>query len=234
MTGTKENHVDSMIHIDHVRRVYRNRSDVEVIALDEITLNLDGGKFYSFKGRSGSGKTTLLNCISTLDKPTSGDVTIFGQTVTRLDVDEATRWRRDHVGFIFQTFGLIPTLSAYENIDLMLRLNGMGNRERHERVVECLDMVGLRQRVNHRPHELSGGQQQRIAIARALANRSKLLIADEPTGELDSSTACDMFELFQELVRDQGVTIVMATHDPLSDEYVDDVINLKDGRVITE
>ncbi|NSW53692.1 MAG: ABC transporter ATP-binding protein [Anaerolineae bacterium] len=223
-----------MIHIDHVSRVYRNRSQVEVHALRDIDLALNGGQFISFKGRSGSGKTTLLNCISTLDTPTDGQVTIFDETVTRLSPEEATAWRRDHVGFIFQTFGLIPTLSAYENVDLMLRLNHLSTHARHERVVEYLDLVGLKTRVNHRPHELSGGQQQRVAIARALANQPKLLIADEPTGELDSTTACDIFDLFKTIVRERGLTILMATHDPLSDDYVDQVIKLKDGCVVHE
>jgi len=222
-----------MIRIDHVSRVYRNRFQVEVHALRDIDLNLPAGHFYSFKGRSGSGKTTLLNCISTLDTPSSGEVTIFGENVTSMNVDKATLWRRDHVGFIFQTFGLIPTLSAYENVDLMLRLNRLSPHERHQRVVEYLDIVGLKSRVNHRPHELSGGQQQRVAIARALANQPKILIADEPTGELDSNTACEIFSLFKQIVADRGITILMATHDPLSDDYVEQIINLRDGSVIT-
>lgn len=222
-----------MIRIDHVSRVYRNRFQVEVHALRDIDLSLPGGHFYSFKGRSGSGKTTLLNCISTLDTPSSGEVTIFGEKVTSMNIDKATLWRRDHIGFIFQTFGLIPTLSAYENVDLMLRLNRLSPHERHQRVVEYLDIVGLKSRVNHRPHELSGGQQQRVAIARALANQPKILIADEPTGELDSNTACEIFSLFKQIVADRGITILMATHDPLSDDYVEQVINLRDGSVVT-
>ncbi len=218
--------------VDHVSRIYRNRAKVEVYALTNINLNLHAGKFYSFNGRSGSGKTTLLNCISTLDKPDSGSVSIFGESISDFTTEKATSWRRDNVGFIFQTFGLIPTLSAYENVDLMLRLNRLSGKNRHQRVISYLDMVGLKQRINHRPHELSGGQQQRVGIARALANEPKILIADEPTGELDSSTACDIFQLFKDIVAEKGLTILMATHDPLSNNYVDKVINLKDGHIM--
>jgi len=220
------------VQVENLSRIYRNRSQVEVHALTDINLSLNTGKFYCFKGRSGSGKTTLLNCLSTLDTPSEGTVTIFGDQVSSFDPETATSWRRENVGFIFQTFGLVPTLSAYENVDLMLRLSRLTAHERHERVVSYLDLVGLKQRINHRPHELSGGQQQRVAIARALANESRLLIADEPTGELDSKTACDIFGLFQELVEKRGLTILMATHDPLSIDYVDQIINLKDGHIV--
>lgn len=223
---------NNMIHINHVSRIYQSQSQVDVHALTDINLHLTQGHFYSFKGRSGSGKTTLLNCISTLDKPTTGSVTVFSENVSELSLEKATDWRRRNVGFIFQTFGLIPTLSAYENVEIMLRLNHYKPQERHNRVVKYLDIVGLKQRVNHRPHELSGGQQQRIAIARALANEPDILIADEPTGELDSKTACDIFSLFTSIVEEQGLTILMATHDPLADDYVDEIINLKDGMVI--
>ena len=223
---------DKMIQINHVSRIYQSQSNVAVHALNNIDLQLEGGRFISFKGRSGSGKTTLLNCISTLDKPTEGAVTVFGEETSKLSMEKATDWRRRNVGFIFQTFGLTPTLSAYENVEIMLRLNHYKPHDRHERVVKYLDMVGLKQRVNHRPHELSGGQQQRVAIARALANQPAILIADEPTGELDSKTACDIFSLFRTIVKEQGLTILMATHDPLADDYLDEIINLKDGMVV--
>lgn len=223
---------EKLIHINHVSRVYKSQSHAAVHALTDIDLHLTGGRFYSFKGRSGSGKTTLLNCISTLDTPTNGSVTIFGENTSELSTEKATDWRRRNVGFIFQTFGLTPTLSAYENVEIMLRLNHFKPQERHNRVVKYLDIVGLKQRVNHRPHELSGGQQQRVAIARALANEPVILIADEPTGELDSKTACDIFSLFRSIVDEQGLTILMATHDPLANDYVDEIINLKDGMVI--
>ena len=223
---------DTMIHINHVSRIYQSQTHAAVHALSDIDLHLEKGRFYSFKGRSGSGKTTLLNCISTLDSPTSGTVSVFGEETSTLGFEKATDWRRRNVGFIFQTFGLTPTLSAYENVEIMLRLNHFKPQERHERVVKYLDIVGLKRRVNHRPHELSGGQQQRVAIARALANQPEILIADEPTGELDSKTACDIFGLFRSIVDEQKLTILMATHDPLADEYVDQIINLKDGKVI--
>jgi ABC-type lipoprotein export system ATPase subunit len=227
-----DNTQSKIIQVEQVSRVYQLQSFAPVHALSDINLTLQDGIFYAFKGRSGSGKTTLLNCISTLDKPTEGTVTVFGESVSQFDLETATNWRRLHVGFIFQTFGLTPTLSAYENVEIMLRLNNVHPDERHERVVECLDMVGLKQRANHRPHELSGGQQQRVAIARSLANKPSILIADEPTGELDSKTACDIFALFKSIVQIEGLTILMATHDPLADDYVDQIINLKDGRII--
>ncbi len=223
---------EDRIDINHISRIYQSQSHTEVHALNDIDLHLTKGRFYSFKGRSGSGKTTLLNCISTLDKPTTGTVSVFGIETSELSKEKATDWRRRNAGFIFQTFGLTPTLSAYENVEIMLRLNHYNPHVRHQQVVKYLDIVGLKQRVNHRPHELSGGQQQRVAIARALANEPAILIADEPTGELDSKTACDIFALFRRIVDEQGVTILMATHDPLADEYVDEVINLKDGKII--
>ena len=224
----------SMIHINHISRVYRSHMHAEVHALRDIDLQLSAGKFYSFKGRSGSGKTTLLNCISTLDKPTKGSVSVFGENTSNMNPEKATDWRRRNVGFIFQTFGLTPTLSAYENVEIMLRLNHFHPQKRHQQVINYLDLVGLKRRVNHRPHELSGGQQQRVAIARALANEPAILIADEPTGELDSKTACDIFSLFRSIVDNQGLTILMATHDPLADVYVDQIINLKDGMIVTD
>ena len=145
---------------------------------------------------------------------------------------QLTHWRRERVGFIFQSFGLLPTLSAYENVELALRMAGAGGRERHQRTLDCLDLVGLTKWKHHRPYEMSGGQQQRVAIARALANRPQLILADEPTGELDSTTAREILTLFQQIVKDEQVTMLIASHDPLIDSYVDEVLQIRDGQLV--
>lgn len=222
---------DYLIDVQDVYRVYR-RGHQEVQALRGIQLQLESGCFVALKGRSGSGKTTLLNILGGLDRPTSGTVQIFGRDLSALSDDELTRWRRERLGFVFQSFGLLPTLSAYENVELMLRLIGVGSRERRERTLHCLHIVGLGKRVHHRPYELSGGQQQRVAIARALANQPRLILADEPTGELDSLTAEEILTLFQRIVAEEGLTLLMTSHDALVDEYVDRVLHLKDGQIV--
>jgi putative ABC transport system ATP-binding protein len=203
-----------------------------VPALRGVDLNLLPERLIALKGRSGSGKTTLLNCIGGLDRPTSGTVHVLGHDLSELGEDELALWRRHQLGFVFQSFGLLPSLSAYENVDLMLRLVDVPGRERHERTLECIELVGLTKWMHHRPHEMSGGQQQRVGIARALANRPRLLLADEPTGELDSNTGRDIFKLFQEIVAAGHVTVLMSSHDPLVDKYADEVVLLKDGQIL--
>lgn len=202
-----------------------------VYALRGINLEVTRGQFVALKGRSGSGKTTLLNLISGLDRPTSGVIELFGHDLSKASEKELLELRRRHIGFVFQSFALIPTFSAFENVDLMLRIGGFGRRERSRRVRECLDLVGLLKWGGHRPYELSGGQQQRVAIARALANRPELIIADEPTGELDSVTGRQILELFREIVDGEGVTLVMATHDPTVQDYADVIYELVDGQI---
>jgi putative ABC transport system ATP-binding protein len=214
-------------------RIYKTGTQ-EVSALRGINLQLSPGSFVAMKGRSGSGKTTLLNCIGGLDRPSRGKVTIFGDDVSLLSDKEMTAWRREKVGFVFQSFGLLPTLSAYENVELILRIAGMGGKQRHNRAVECLKMVGLGKWIQHRPYELSGGQQQRLAIARALANHPKLILADEPTGELDSGTANDILGFFRQIVNQEGLTMLVASHDSLVDKYVDKVLRMSDGQIINE
>jgi ABC-type lipoprotein export system ATPase subunit len=152
--------------------------------------------------------------------------------LAKWDDRQLTRWRREQVGFVFQSFGLLPTLSAYENVELMLRIKGAAGKERHERALACLDVVGLSKWIRHRPYEMSGGQQQRVAIARALANRPQLILADEPTGELDSVTAREILALFQQIVQTEGVTLLIASHDALVDEYAGQVLQLKDGQIV--
>ena len=206
--------------------------DEPVYALRGVNLEVQRGQFVALKGRSGSGKTTLLNLISGLDRPTSGTIYLFGIDLSQAGESELLNLRRRHIGFVFQSFALIPTFSAFENIDLMLRIGGFGRRERSRRVRECLDLVGLLKWAGHRPYELSGGQQQRVAIARALANKPELVIADEPTGELDSVTGRQIFELFREIVDSEGVTLIMATHDPTVEDYADIIYELVDGQIV--
>lgn len=214
-----------------LQRVYR-RGTESVYALRGVDLAIPAASFIALKGRSGSGKTTLLNCISGLDQPTSGVARIFGQEVARWSEARRTAWRRQQVGFIFQSLGLLPVLSAYENVELVLRLNGAPARSRHKAVVETLDLVGLSKWIDHRPYELSGGQQQRVAIARALVSQPPLLIADEPTANLDTKTAREILNLFRTIVRERGATLLMATHDTLTEDYVDRTIYLSDGNVV--
>lgn len=204
----------------------------DIWAVRDASLQVARGEFVALIGRSGSGKTTLLNLIAGLDSPTSGHVTIDGENITEYSERQLTQLRRHRVGFVFQSFGLLPLLSAYENVELSLRIAGKGMRERRRRADELLEAVGLAGRARHRPYELSGGEQQRVAIARALANSPALILADEPTGELDSTTAVSIFRLLHDLVAEQGVTIVTTTHDRTVMELVPRVEEMKDGRLL--
>ena len=213
-------------------RTYQTGIHQEVHALRGVNLSVDKGSYLALKGRSGSGKTTLLNCIGGLDKPTRGSVRVFDIELKDLDDKELTDFYRKNVGFIFQAFGLTPIYSALENVEIVLQIAGIGYKSRRQRAEHCLERVGLTDWMHHRVHELSGGQLQRVAIARALANQPRLILADEPTGKLDTSTAREIFSLFREIVEQEGVTILMAAHDPLVDEYVDKVLQLSDGLII--
>jgi putative ABC transport system ATP-binding protein len=220
-----------VVEIQDLRRVYRLGAK-EVHALRGVNLRVPSQSFIAIKGRSGSGKTTLLNCIGGLDTPTSGVVRVFNRDLSGLDEDSLTLWRRRELGFVFQSFGLLPSLSAYENVELMLRLIGVRGRARRKRTLHCLDLVGLAKWSHHRPHELSGGQQQRVAIARSLANHPRLILADEPTGDLDSNTAREILSLFRRIVETEHLTLILSSHDPLVDEYVDEILQLKDGQIV--
>jgi len=213
-------------------RVYTSKTGAEVPALRGVNLRVEAGTFVTLKGRSGSGKTTLLNCLAGLDKPTSGSAMVLGRDMMQMSDADATVWRREEIGLVFQSFGLLPTLSAYENIELLLRIKGDEYDVRHKRALECLEMVGLSKWKDHRPYEMSGGQQQRVAVARALANNAKLILADEPTGELDSKTTRELLTFFRALVEEQNITMLMVSHDPLVDPYVHQVLTLQDGVVI--
>jgi ABC-type lipoprotein export system ATPase subunit len=226
--------VDSLvINAENVYRTFKVGNQ-EVSALRGINVQISSGTFVALMGRSGSGKTTLLNCLGGLDRPTTGSIHIFGHDLLKLNQSQLTEYRRKQVGFVFQSYGLLPTLSAYENVELMLRIIGAPSKERRDRTMYCLNLVGLKKWAHHRPYELSGGQQQRVSIARALANSPKLILADEPTGELDSSTGREIFNIFRDISRDEGVTLLIASHDNLITEYVDYTLRLKDGQMIEQ
>jgi putative ABC transport system ATP-binding protein len=220
-----------VVEAKEVTRVYRlGRS--EVTALRSVSLGVRAGEFVAIRGRSGSGKTTLLNIIGGLDKPDSGTVLFEGRDVASLTEQELTALRRDRIGFVFQSFGLLPQFSAYETVELALRMAGVPRAQRKARAVECLTMVGLEERMRHRPYELSGGQQQRLCIARAIANRPRLILADEPTGELDSRTGREILSLFRQIVALEGTAVIVATHDPVVYEYAGVVYELSDGLLL--
>jgi putative ABC transport system ATP-binding protein len=205
-----------------------------VHALQGVDLRFAAGRLTVVHGRSGSGKTTLLNLLGGLDRPTSGRVWVDGAEISSLGEKDLVGLRREKIGFVFQSFGLVPILSAAENVEVPLRLHNTEPGERTERVAELLNLVGLAGRAKHRPYELSGGEQQRVAIVRALANRPKLLIADEPTGQLDSANARTIMEVIRSLVRGEGVSAIVATHDPLLLDFADTVVELRDGQVVSQ
>lgn len=205
----------------------------EVWAIRDISLEVEPGEFLALIGRSGSGKTTLLNVMAGLDRPTGGEVYIDGERVDTMSEGQLDRLRRHKLGFIFQSFGLLPLLSARENVELPLRIAGVGYGERQKLVKNALEFVGLGRRADHRPYELSGGEQQRVAIARALASQPTLILADEPTGELDSATATAVFGLLRDLARAEGITIITCTHDRLVMELAQRVEELADGHLVT-
>lgn len=203
-----------------------------VHALRGINLSVGRGELVAVRGRSGSGKTTLLNLLGGLDRPTSGRVIVDGHEVSSMSEDELVGVRRRTVSFVFQAFGLVPFLTATENVEVPLRLVHANPRERDRRVADLLDVVGLGDRARHRPHELSGGEQQRVALARSLANRPSLLLADEPTGQLDSDTGHVIMLLLRSIVRNEGITAIVATHDPLMLDVADRIVELRDGSFV--
>jgi ABC-type lipoprotein export system ATPase subunit len=221
---------ETALQVNDLERVYRSLAK-PVYALRGVNLEIAAGKFVALKGRSGSGKTTLLNCIGGLDRPTGGKIVVNGRSLLEMDEKALTSWRQKEVGFILQSFGLLPTLSAYENVELMLRIARVARKERKPRALQYLDQVGLSKWANHRPYEMSGGQQQRVAIARAIANQPRLILADEATGELDFETANEILALFQKIVKESNLTILLASHDNLVDQYVDNVLHLIDGQI---
>ena len=231
-TGVGSAHEESapLIVALHVNRTFRLAGET-VHAVRDVSLEIRRGEFVAIVGRSGSGKTTLLNLMAGLDQPTSGQAFFEGRDLSDMGEAEMTRLRRQRLGFVFQSFALLPLLSAYENVELPLRIAGVGARDRGERATEVLDMVGLRRRAKHRPFELSGGEQQRIAIARAVVMRPAIILADEPTGELDSANAAAIFGLFREMVDGEGMSIVATTHDRTLLDLADSVYDMHDGAI---
>jgi putative ABC transport system ATP-binding protein len=221
----------AMVAARDVSRTFGS-GDTAVHALRGVSLTVGEGQLVVVRGRSGSGKTTLLNVIGGLDVPTGGTVHVAGHDVTTMTERERVMLRRGTVGFIFQSFGLIPMLSASENVGVPLRITGTEPRQREDRVRLLLSVVGLEEHARQRPNELSGGQQQRVAIARALAARPRLLIADEPTGQLDSETGRQIMRLLRTVVRSEGITALVATHDTLLTDLADDVLTLEDGQLV--
>jgi putative ABC transport system ATP-binding protein len=215
---------------ENVTRIYKI-GKVETQALRGVSLSIENGEFTALVGPSGSGKTTLLQLIGCLDQPTSGRVFVNGKDVSRLNRSQRADMRRGTIGFIFQFFALIPTLSAYENIEMPLLLNGYSASQRRERVMELLESVDLSDRAHHRPDQLSGGEQQRVAVARALASQPVLVLADEPTANLDTANGKQVMEIMQRLNQETGTTFVFATHDPRVIAFARRVVELRDGRI---
>ncbi len=220
-----------MITIDNLTKVY-HLGDTEVHALDGVSLKIEQGEMVAIMGPSGSGKSTLMAILGCLDVPTTGAYELDGATVENLRDDQLAEIRSHKIGFVFQQFNLLPRTSALDNVLLPLTYNGLHGRQRRERAEEALRQVGLGERMRHRPNELSGGQQQRVAIARALVNRPAILLADEPTGALDSKTGAEIIGLFQQLHRDLGLTVIFVTHDPFIARHTDRVIRLADGKIV--
>lgn len=219
------------VRVEGVTRVF-GAGDTAVHALRAVDLVVAEGEYVAIKGRSGSGKTTLLNLIGGLDRPTAGRIVVGDAEVTAMSDDDLLRLRRATVSYVFQSFGLIPILTARENVSVPLRLNKVEPRERDERVAAVLESVGLAAHVNQLPGQLSGGQQQRVGLARALAARPRLLLADEPTGQLDSHTAREIMTLIGALVRRERMTAIVTTHDPLLLSLADRVVEIADGRIV--
>ena len=217
-----------MIDLQDVSRVFRRGAD-EVRALDHVTVRIEEGRFAALVGPSGSGKSTLLNILAGLDRPTSGTVTVAGRRLNDLSEDELARFRAQHVGFVFQFFNLIPVLTARGNVELPLLLTRLGKAERLARAETALRVVGLAERADHAPNELSGGEQQRVAVARAIVSDPEIVVADEPTGDLDAKNAEDTLALLRTLKREFGKTVVMVSHDPRAEKYVDLVHHLDKG-----
>jgi putative ABC transport system ATP-binding protein len=220
-----------LIRCRNLTKHYKKGNRV-VTPLEGLDLEVKRGEFLALMGPSGSGKTTLLNLMAGIDQASEGLLEVCGEDISTLSRSKLTRWRAEHVGYIFQLYHLVPVLTAFENVELPLLLSSMSRRERRERVEQTLAQVGLDGRMHHFPKELSGGQEQRVAIARALVASPKLLVADEPTGDLDREAADSVLELLHQLVREHGKTIVMVTHDPRAAEKADRLLHLEKGRLL--
>lgn len=221
----------SLIVCERLTREYRKGENV-IRPLDELTLGVPRGDFLALMGPSGSGKTTLLNLIAGIDSPTSGSLIIDGTDISTLSRNRLAAWRSEHVGYVFQLYNLVPVLTAYENVELPLLLHGLSRGDRHERVLTALERVGIADRSDHFPRQLSGGQEQRVAIARAIVTDPGIIVADEPTGDLDKTSAHAVMQLLQSLNRDLGKTIIMVTHDPKTTDYAKRTLHLDKGQLV--
>ena len=222
---------ENVVMIRNLSKIYQ-QGEINVTALNNICLDIRMGEFLALMGPSGSGKSTLLHIIAGIDRPTNGQCVVQGIDVTRLNESELADWRNQNVGFVFQTFNLIPVLTAYENVELPLLLTRLGGRERRRRVLTALELVGLADRARHLPKQLSGGQEQRAAIARALVTDPSLVVADEPTGNLDSQSAQDVLSILQALSRSAGKTVIMVTHDPKAAAFGSRSVHLEKGELV--
>ncbi len=219
-----------IVRLENVSRIYQ-QGEVKVHAVDHLSLNIDRGDFATLSGPSGSGKTTVLNLIGGLDSPTEGSVLLEGRNLSEMSRSEVSAIRRDRIGFVFQSYNLIPVLTAYENAEFVLKLQGVAEKECHDRVMTILNEVGLEGLEHRRPDEMSGGQQQRVAIARAIVTQPAIVLADEPTANVDSVTAAALLDLMQALNENEGITFLFSTHDPMVMERARRMIRLHDGKL---
>src|SRR5882672_6242409 len=232
-TSTTTHHImgaENIVTLRHVSKIYR-QGDINVTALHDVSLEVGAGEFLTLMGPSGSGKSTLLHIIAGIDRPTNGECRVQDVDVTRLNESELADWRNQNVGFVFQTFNLIPVLTAYENVELPLLLTRLNRKQRRHQVNTALELVGLADRAHHLPRQLSGGQEQRVAIARALVTSPRLVVADEPTGNLDSQSAHDVLGILQVLSKTAGKTVIMVTHDPKAAAFGSRTIHLEKGEL---
>ncbi|MHB8521416.1 MAG: ABC transporter ATP-binding protein [Limisphaerales bacterium] len=224
---------ENAVVIRNLSKVYR-QGEINVVALSDISLEIQASEFLTLMGPSGSGKSTLLHIIAGVDRPTQGECHVQGVDVARLNESELADWRNQNVGFVFQSFNLIPVLTAHENVELPLLLTRLGRRQRRQQVDTALELVGLADRGRHLPRQLSGGQEQRVAIARALVTDPRLIVADEPTGNLDSRSAHEVLEILQSLSRTAGKTVILVTHDPKAAAFGSRTIHLEKGELSNE
>jgi len=225
VTGTK------LVQARNVSKIFQ-RDAFKVTALDNVSIEIAGGDFIALMGPSGSGKTTLLNMIAAIDRPTAGELLVLGRNIFSLSDTQAAKWRNEHIGYVFQTFNLIPVLTSFENVELPLLLTKLSSKQRRDHVLTALNLVGLGDRVHHLPKQLSGGQEQRVAIARAIVSDPTLLLADEPTGDLDSHSATEVLEILKRLNEEFHKTIVMVTHDPHAASYAHVTRHLEKGMLL--
>jgi putative ABC transport system ATP-binding protein len=231
MEQTKSPTDTKVVRARNVSKIFK-RDAFEVTALEDVSIDIAQGEFLALMGPSGSGKTTLLNMIAAIDRPSSGELLVMGENVFRFNDGQSARWRNEHIGYVFQTFNLIPVLTAFENVEMPLLLTKLSPSKRRDHVMTALKLVGLEDRVNHLPKQLSGGQEQRVAIARAIVSDPTLLLADEPTGDLDSHSATEILEILKHLNEGFKKTIVMVTHDPHAASYAHVTRHLEKGMLL--